>query len=300
MLDVALVTEQSLLIKGKNSKYDDSDDILLRKALLERGLTVARMAWDDFSIDWTKIKCAVICSTWNYQRHVNAFVNWLTELERSQCTLVNDIQLILWNIHKKYLLDLSANSINIPNTYFVSSRSELRTETWLNLFGSDSIVIKPAISASAVGTVLVANFAIFQQSIETDIVSDREFIVQPFMKSIKTRGELSMIFLEGVYSHAKIKKPTPRDFRVQREFGGVQEDVVPAKHEILFGQRVINTCAKILSMPVFARVDVCYDNDSQLALMELELIEPELWLQSSASAVQRLADCIEKVHIKTK
>eukprot|EP00121_Abeoforma_whisleri_P005958 Awhi_evm1s5408 len=114
-------------------------------------------------------------------------------------------------------------------------------------------------------------------------------MLQPFQKQILTKGEISLILFGGKYSHSILKKVKAGDFRVQDDFGGTVHNHTASAAEIEYAESVISACT---TMPLYARVDVIFDNDDQLSLLELEIIEPELWLRKIPIAVDRFADAL--------
>ena len=114
-------------------------------------------------------------------------------------------------------------------------------------------------------------------------------MLQPFQHNIVTRGEISMMVFNGQFTHAILKKAKAGDFRVQDDFGGSVHDYNPTQEEINFAQSAIRGCPEL---PVYARVDIFYANNDELAVGELELIEPELWFRNYPKAASVLAKAI--------
>ena len=291
MIDVAIVTDQSLINIDGHLREKDADGCHLLEELQKQEINAGALAWDDPKVDWSGVKMAIISSTWNYQQQPDAFISWLVRVQQTNCQIVNDPALLQWNVNKQYLLQLEQEGISIPKTHILQSTKEIFDPKWVAKFGSAGVVIKPCISASAEGTRLIKNFSEFiQQEHPADLRDNRSVLLQPFLKSIQEYGERSLIFIEGIYSHAFNKTPAKGDFRVQREFGGTQELFQPTKEEMNFAERVINKISQLQAQPVYARVDICHDNQNQLVLMELEMIEPELWLSASTKATNQLID----------
>jgi len=117
-------------------------------------------------------------------------------------------------------------------------------------------------------------------------------MLQPFQHAIVKKGELSLIVIDGEFTHAVLKIAKKGDFRVQDDFGGTVHTYTPTKTEIEFAEQAVNACK---SKPVYARVDMFIDNNGQLAIAELELIEPELWFRNNTKAADKLALAIKKM-----
>ena len=115
-------------------------------------------------------------------------------------------------------------------------------------------------------------------------------LFQEFLNSIVIKGEISLIVVNGIYTHAVKKTAKKGDFRVQDDHGGKVERYDPNKKEIKFAEKCINKC---IQMPLYARVDLIYDNNNKISLSELELIEPELWFRKNKSSAKLLAKSIK-------
>jgi hypothetical protein len=110
---------------------------------------------------------------------------------------------------------------------------------------------------------------------------------------VEGEGELSLLFIEGEFTHAIRKQPAPGDFRVQHEYGGSEERVEPSGEELALGQAALNAAG---FKTLYARVDVMRGNDGALCLMELELVEPALFFGHAPEAARRLAGGIEALY----
>ena len=115
-------------------------------------------------------------------------------------------------------------------------------------------------------------------------------LFKEFLNSIIIKGEISLILINGIYTHAVKKIAKKGDFRVQDDHGGKVERYEPNKNEIKFAEKCINKCIEI---PMYARVDLIYDNNNKISLSELELIEPELWFRNNKSSAKLLAKSIK-------
>ena len=284
-MEVAIVTTRALLADGA---IKDRDGWHIKNRLERENIHCEFVAWED---GWLHAdpRVALISSTWNYQEHPEKFLGWLMTDSMSNLKLLNDLSLVQWNMHKQYLIELKNANINIPDTYILSSIELLSEARWRNIFQTKSAIIKPAISASASGTLFIDDFRVWLENHRwQNIHPNQDIILQPFLQSIQDQGEISLIFINGTFTHAKKKIPKQGDFRVQREFGGQLLIYHPNEIELQFAQSVMDACTELHHVPVYARVDICEDNDGSLALMELELIEPELWLESSPTATEML------------
>jgi hypothetical protein len=266
-----------------------SEDQLVCSHLQQYGLSTQAVVWDDPDIRWSRYAAVVVRSCWDYHLHPGAFSAWLTDLERLQVPLWNPAPTLGWNMHKTYLRDLHARGVAIPPTCWLARGSQAELDTLFADQGWHEAVVKPAVSAAAYQTWRTTRAqAKHHQPQFADRLQHADMLVQQFMDPIVAYGEWSFVFFEKQYSHAVLKKSKAGDFRVQDDFGGTVEVVPPASGLIEQAQQIINTIADPL---VFARVDGI-EQDGRLVLMELELIEPFLFLTSDPHAVERFARAI--------
>ena len=116
-------------------------------------------------------------------------------------------------------------------------------------------------------------------------------MIQEFMLNIQIRGEISLVIIDGKFTHAVLKQGVNGDFRVQDDFGGTVQKFVPNEEEIAFAEKCI---AALDHSPLYARVDLMWDNNGNLVLSELEMIEPELWFRNCPEAAMKLAEAVKK------
>ncbi len=198
---------------------------------------------------------------------------------------------------KHYLLDLKEKEIAIPDTFVLDSQNGFNPDYWDSILGNHGIVVKPFVSGGAKDT-----FLLRKPWIESDIhavekaIAEQPMMVQPYIQSITTKGEISLVFINGDFTHAMVKIPKPKDFRVQIYHGGKLEEFFPSREEIDFGIHVLQACEDLLQRKLlYARVDICYGEKEELLLMELEAIEPELWYSYSPKAVTALVQSLQKI-----
>ena len=151
-------------------------------------------------------------------------------------------------------------------------------------------VLKPAIAGAARETFLIKKEEHLNYEKELQrLIKKEAMLFQQFQHQIQSKGEMSLMMIDGKFTHAVLKKAKPGDFRVQDDFGGTVVDYPPNKEEIAFAEKAIAACPK---ETIYGRVDIFYDNDNRLSLGELELIEPELWFRKNPTAADKLADAI--------
>jgi glutathione synthase/RimK-type ligase-like ATP-grasp enzyme len=256
-------------------------DALLRSALEKLGVRVDVQVWDRIAPS-NEIVC--VRSTWDYHHRPDDFRQWVTSWRSRPGLLWNAPETILWNMDKIYLRSLDAQGIAIPETMFFAAQ----VPPDLSMAQANALVVKPRISATALGTYRVDHRMPLTADQMAPLVRAGS-MVQRFVPEILEEGELSLMFFGGRYSHAVRKRAAAGDFRVQSDFGGTVAVHRASAQERRFAERVL---ACIPAPWVYARVDVVQSREG-LLLMELELIEPELFLtwtpQAAASFAGELA-----------
>ena len=298
--DIVILTDSRYESPENTDSYIDqviSEDTILLEALEKKGLRVIRKSWDAADFDWTSCKFAIFRTTWDYFDRYSEFFSWF-EKTRKILQFINVPELIYWNLDKHYLLDLKKKQLNIPATLFIEKGTVQSLKELLDNTDWETAVIKPAIGGAARETFKISagNYAGHESHFK-ELISKETMLFQEFQHKIVSHGEMSLIMIEGKYSHAVLKKAKSGDFRVQDDFGGSVEMYQPNKEEIAFAEKAISACP---SLPIYARVDVFYDNTTKLALGELELIEPELWFRNCPSAAKKLADSVLRFMHATK
>jgi glutathione synthase/RimK-type ligase-like ATP-grasp enzyme len=267
-----------------------ADDQPLVPALETRGVAAEAAAWDDPAVAWDAYDALVIRSTWNYHTAFTDFTAWIARVESLGVPTWNPPEVLRWNASKTYLRDLAARGIDVVPTRWVERGSEATISAVLTEAGWPDAVVKPAISASAYETWRVAADRVTPdvESRFRDLTRRGDVMVQPFLTELARDGEWSLMFIGGEYSHAVLKRPRAGDFRVQHEHGGsVESRDVPA-HLVDAAHAAVESARSPL---LYARVDGC-EIDSRFVLMELELLEPSLFLGSAPGAAERFAEAM--------
>ena len=265
------------------------DDRLVADALRREGVTVTPAIWNAPDIDWSRFDAAIIRSTWDYHLMPERFAAWLRRCSAAGIRLWNKPDVLLQNMDKRYLCALADKGVAVVPTICLPSSQELSLRSVLDNSNWNEVVIKPAISAAAFGTWRTSlKTADAHQIRFAEQIRSRDLLVQPYLPEIASGGEWSLVFLGGHYSHAVLKQPAPDDFRVQREFGGTSVPAHPPAALIRDANFALSTIGQEL---LYARVDGI-EQDGRLILMELELIEPYLFLSSASSAAHRFAKAI--------
>jgi len=293
MHKVALLSEKRYLKPSESNWYTENiilEDRLLSKSLFNNNIISKRIAWDD-NPDLSKFDLAIFRTTWNYFNYLDEFIKFLS-VWKNKLRFINPIDLVLWNLDKKYLFDLNTCGINIPESVLVKKGQVKKLKKISRKKNWSKFIIKPCISAAAWETYYIEQKNVDKyESLFQGLVMKHDMLVQNFQDSILSFGEISFMLFDGKYSHAVIKKPKKNDYRVQDDFGGTVSMYYAKNKEIDFAERVVKT---LKITPAYARVDVIVDKNKQLALSELELIEPELWFRKKESSSDLLASAIKK------
>ena len=265
------------------------DDRLAAAALAERGIDVVPAVWSDPSVPWADYEAIIVRSTWDYHLRPSEFSAWVDALERSGCIVWNPCTLLRWNANKRYLADLAARGVPIVPTEWIPDRSPVALREVMDARGWHDVVVKPAISATAYGArrVIRASADRDAAAAESD-PGEGEVLVQPFVPEIETAGEWSLMFLGGTFSHAVRKRPVAGDFRVQSEYGGSAVAERAPAAVIGAAQLVL---AAVEGPWLYARIDGVETREGFL-LMELEMLEPLLFLGRDRAAPDRFADAL--------
>lgn len=276
-MKVALVTSAGLA-------HPDIDLPPLVHELSNLDVEAEIVSWDA-DVDWSMYEAAIIRSTWDYHRRLDEFDHWLTEVA-THTQLWNPVEVIRWNLDKRYLVDLAANGLPIVPSEFVDSRQPNWQQRVMS-FGSD-IVVKPAVGAGSHG---VRRFTDDQdQAINYvhELIEHRQTpLIQRYLHDIDTYGEVGLVTAGGALSHAFHKAAI---LDGEPEWSGDDHVVevitahLPSDQELALCERVL----AVLPPTAYARIDLLPTNDGPV-ISEVELIEPSLFLDVDAGAAQRIA-----------
>lgn len=298
MLDVVILTDDRYVDQTSTNVYYQNvylEDGLVQKSLEHLGLKVDRKSWSDPHFDWSSTTYVLFRSTWDYFDRFAEFSVWLDNVSKVT-TLLNSADLIRWNIDKHYLLDLQKQGVHICETYFVEAGTQSTLQELHQKYNLTSFVLKPCVSGAARHTYKIhpdeidEHEALFQK-----LIAQEAMMLQPFQHNIVSKGELSLMVMNGSYTHGVLKIAKEGDFRVQDDYGGSVYAYQASPEEIAYAENAVKSCPE---MPIYARVDVFLDNQNRLALAELELIEPELWFRNHPEAADELAKGIAELLLK--
>ncbi len=238
-------------------------------ALAEAGAQVEAVPWTDAG-DLSRFDLVLPLVAWGYHLDYARWLNFLDRAERESLPLINPAALLRWNSDKIYLAELGDAGVPTVPTLVVECCCDADLNEARRRFATEWLVIKPPVSASATGTHLVG------PGDETPAESrGKTMIVQPLMEEVARSGEFSLMLFDGEFSHAVVKRPKSGDFRVQSHFGGATLSSEPPPGGIELAKQAL---AAAPARATYARVDMVRDTDGKMRIMELELIEPALFL----------------------
>ncbi len=266
------------------------DDLPLIQAFEAAGALVERPAWDDPRVVWQRFDAVLIRTTWDYHRRRDAFVAWAREVDAAT-TLLNPASIVQWNSHKSYLRDLEARGVSVVPTEWIEQPRDVaalvRAHGWRRGF------LKPIVGATAEGTLPfdadAAGLAVAQAHADQLLVGGGA-LLQPFL-DVATHGERSAIAVDGQVTHFVRKDPPPGDYRVQDDYGATDAPHVPSESERAFVDGVLGAIPDVLA---YARVDWLLDARGEPRLVELELIEPSLFLRHGPGCAPRLVEAVTR------
>jgi glutathione synthase/RimK-type ligase-like ATP-grasp enzyme len=267
-----------------------ADDPLVVEPLRRLGHEAEFVPWQA-AVDWRKFDGVVIRTTWDYQDHLPAFLRVLQEIE-TQTRLANPLEIVKWNADKKiYLQDVEKRGGKIVPTIWSDNRIDSRQiQEWCDQLQTDEIVVKPTVGANAQHTFRLKRGAADGDAL-SNVFTKRPYMVQPFMRGIVEEGEFSLFYFNGEYSHAILKTPKAGDFRVQEEHGGIIKTTKPPADLLATGEKIMKC---VSPTPLYARVDFVRTEAGEFAVVELELIEPSMYLRQAEHAPQMFAEAIDQ------
>jgi glutathione synthase/RimK-type ligase-like ATP-grasp enzyme len=260
------------------------DDRRLLDAFADRGVEAEPVVWSAADVDWESFDAAVLRSTWDYVDHLGEFLGVMADIAASRCTLLNPVDAVRWNADKHYLDDLARIGVPIVPLVRGTPADAARLLADVDDAGWDRLVVKPAVGVGGSGVRRTDRRGL--ADVLGALAPGAEVMVQPFADAIQAEGELSFAFVDGEPSHVLRKRPAPGDFRAHGIYGGTVELIEPDAADLV---EVTAMAARLPFDLLYARFDVVRVA-GRLAVLELELIEPMLYLDLVPERAGRLAD----------
>ncbi|NLU95482.1 RimK family alpha-L-glutamate ligase [Chitinophaga sp. Ak27] len=269
------------LVQEKYATAHDEDATLLA-FLKARGLDITPVVWNDPEVNWAAFDLAIIKSPWDYHEKFAGFKQWLHDLEAAGVALLNPVDTIRWNSDKHYLEEIAAAGLPVIPSLFLEKGTAPALAGFFAQLQADKLILKPCVSAGAKNTLILQPGSVAQREAQVhEWLRDESYIIQPFMEEIK-EGEWSFLFFNGKYSHSLLKVPKAGDFRVQQSHGGSTHAATATTAQVIAAAKFVTQFAP---QTLYARVDGVMSK-GDLVLMELELIEPYLFLETHPDGLE--------------
>ncbi len=265
------------------------DDQLLLATLADRGVAAAPVIWSS-AHDWAATPLCVVRSVWDYEERRDEFVAWAAAVEASGCRLLNSADTLRWNSHKGYLLELEERGAPVVPTAFLGQGDAIDVVALAAARSWKEVVAKPCVAAGGRGLLRAAADDPMMQAHLDGLLARGDAMVQPYVRSIERDGELSLLFVDGRFTHAVRKTPATGEFRIQEQYGGQTARVVPDRDVVALGEWIVEATGHEF---LYARVDVVFDTDGSPMLGELEVTEPSMYFEHGPEAVEAMAGAIE-------
>lgn len=258
--------------------------------LADLGWEVSTLSWRQTGIPWSRFDAVIIRSTWDYWNDVPTFLETLARINR-ETRLANPLDLVHWNLAKTYMRDLEGKGIAVVPTLWLDGLGGQSAAACADRLGSDELVVKPVIGANGQDAF---RFSRHEDPVRWAGISERfpgrACMVQPFMDKVIAEGEFSLFFFNGAFSHAILKTPAANEFRSQEERGAEVRAIEPEPALLSRGQQAM---AALSTVPLYGRIDFVRNAADDFDVMELELIEPSLYLRMDPAAPARFARAID-------
>lgn len=266
------------------------DDVHAIQPLAELDWQVSTLPWRQDLIPWDNFDAVIIRSTWDYPPRLNEFLDTLEKINEVT-RMANPIRMVRWNLSKTYLRDMEAKGIGIVPTLWADDLDETSLQAGMERLATPELVIKPVVGASGVDAFRIAPSDTGPRRGKIiECFRNRPYMMQPLMRHVITEGEFSLFYFNGRFSHAILKKPTASEFRSQEEHGASIRAVRPGSRLLQRGHQALNS---VEERPLYARIDFVRDDQDDFRVMEMELIEPSLYLRMHPEAPIRFAQALD-------
>ncbi len=260
--------------------------------MVNLGWQVDCVPWRNTAHDWDQYDAVYICTPWDYPDDPELFMQVLEAIEASSARLINPIELVRWSLGKTYLRDLAERGGAVVPSLWLDRFDRAAVSGWFEHFAAGKVVIKPEIGTNAQHQVVLVDPVPDETLNELEqVYNNRQFFVQPFLGNVQSEGEYSLFFFDNEYSHAILKTPEQGDFRSQEEHGADIKPVVATEEQVAAAERLL---ALVRPQPTYVRVDLVRDDNGNYLLMELELIEPSLYLRTDEGSAMRFARAFDR------
>ena len=259
------------------------DEAGIAGAFAQEGVGLDIRVWNE--TDWSAWRNILIRTPWDYARAPGLFLEKEAAASAAGASVIHPEKIIRWNMDKRYLVQLSEAGHKVVPTHVEENFSAASLPPYFAKYGP--LVLKPRVGAGGADT-----FKVFPGDEPGRLapLAGVSVLVQPFVPEIETEGEHSFIFFDEEFSHSILKKAKPGEFRVQDAHGGTVQAYTPAPGEV----EEVSAILKAVGLDTaYARVDVVRRNGG-FHLMELEILEPELFFRFRPEAMGRFARAVRK------
>ncbi len=274
----------ALLTSAKHARLI-SDDLGLVSAAAQSGLIFEPVIWDQ-PHDWKTFDATVIRTPWDYFERKDEFLAVMQNIKAAGVKLFNSLETVQWNLDKKYLFELQRLGLPVPRTVLLNPKTPTA-----NLRGLSEVVVKPLVSAGGFETHHLKENQYQSFNWQRLPWDGFEFMAQEFLPAILTEGEYSFVFFDGEFSHALRKTPKMGEFRVQDDHGGSVHAYAATTQDIAEATAIVR---KLPISHLYCRVDLARHPNGKLMIMEIELIEPELFFRFSHKGEERFVQALKK------
>jgi glutathione synthase/RimK-type ligase-like ATP-grasp enzyme len=279
----------------------DGDMQITLDALTAVGIDARAVAWDDASFDWSSADAVIVRSTWDYHRHVDAFLNWVDTVGE-QTRLENAPDVLRWNIDKRYLAEIENAGLPVIETLFIEphpSTDHLSNDVVANietLAARGDLVVKPAISAGSNDTQRHGTAESALEHIASLVARGRVVMVQPYLEHVDIEAETGLVYIDGEFSHAFSKGPmlaAPGNAVGDLYLAETIDARTPTPAQRDLGDRVMAMLNERWGRLLYARIDML-PTEAGPVIIEVELTEPSLYLHLDVGAPARFATAIAR------
>lgn len=263
----------------------DTDLPILVEAFRAQGADASVERWDDAALAWDGFDAVVVRSTWDYVGRLDEFLSWVDRVDRAT-RLFNPAQLMRWNLHKRYLVEFAAAGVPVVSTRLLPAGREADWSALFEEFGD--LVVKPAVSAGSFATIRVQRGDSAAARAHRAAHIGRDLLVQPLLESVVRHGESNLVHFGGAFSHA-IHKGARWDGDGEQSRGLIEPD---ADEHALARAVLARVASDGRGSPAYARVDMARDLEGRPVLMELELVEPALFLDRAPERAARFVSAV--------
>jgi len=259
----------------------------LKATLESTGATVTATAWTDHVADASGLEAYDLILpviAWGYHRDHGRWLKACAMWSEAGLAVANPAEVLRWNSDKTYLARLADRGVPIPPTRWTDRVTQDQVDAAFAETDAPVLILKPTVSAGAFRTLRLAPGEVLSDAPEGAAM------IQPYLKSIETQGETSLLFFGGRFSHAVNKRPVAGDFRIQVQFGGLYTAVTPDAAAMALAQQVL---AAIDEPLLYARIDMARDDAGRWVLMEAELIEPDFYLDHDPANGAGFAEAVK-------